>query len=112
MVCTLSFGEISNIHDGLHIRLASALLNQACTSCIVHIVHASSVTSTRRLYDAVQSCSVRITDGVGSVTYNSHYQTCSDTFWKRLHSVYLIRFEMDQLRLRRGIETRPGQLAG
>ena len=26
MVCTLSFGEISNIHDGLHIRLASALL--------------------------------------------------------------------------------------
>ena len=27
MVCTLSFGEISNIHDGLHIRLASALLN-------------------------------------------------------------------------------------
>ena len=27
MVCTLSFGEISNIHDGLHIRLASALLS-------------------------------------------------------------------------------------
>ena len=26
MVCTLSFGEISNIHDRLHIRLASALL--------------------------------------------------------------------------------------
>ena len=28
MVCTLSFDEISNIHDGLHIRLASALLIQ------------------------------------------------------------------------------------
>ena len=28
MVCTLSFGEISNIHDGLHIRLASALLSE------------------------------------------------------------------------------------
>ena len=33
MVCTLSFGEISNIHDGLHIRLASALL------IIVEVVH-------------------------------------------------------------------------
>ena len=30
MVCTLSFGEISNIHDGLHIRLASALLTNYC----------------------------------------------------------------------------------
>ena len=29
MVCTLSFGEISNIHDGLHIRLASALLRRS-----------------------------------------------------------------------------------
>ena len=29
MVCTLSFGEIINIHDGLHIRLASALLTIA-----------------------------------------------------------------------------------
>ena len=29
MVCILSFGEISNIHDGLHIRLASAFLTES-----------------------------------------------------------------------------------
>ena len=36
MVCTLSFGEISNIHDGLHIRLASALLNNSDTESDQH----------------------------------------------------------------------------